>query len=32
MIQIYTEVIAMFGSDTRKIYADIYLDDKAVTP
>lgn len=26
------EVIEMFGSDTRKVYADIYIDDKAVTP
>jgi histidinol phosphatase-like enzyme len=24
------EVIEMFGRDTRKIYADVYLDDKAV--
>jgi len=26
------EVIAMFGEDTRKVYADQYWDDKAVTP
>ena len=25
-----SEVIRLFGSDTRKIYADEYLDDKAV--
>ena len=26
------EVIAMFHNDTRKVYADLYLDDKAVPP
>lgn len=26
------EVKAMFGADTRKIYADIYIDDKSVNP
>lgn len=26
------EVIQMFGRDTRKVYADEYLDDKAVNP
>jgi len=26
------EVIAMFGNDTRKVYADLYIDDKAVAP
>lgn len=24
------EVIAMYGEDTRKVFADLYLDDKAV--
>ena len=24
------EVIARFGGDTRKVYADVYIDDKAV--
>lgn len=26
------EVIEMFGCDTRKVYADVYIDDKAVLP
>lgn len=26
------EVIQMFGGDTRKVYADVYIDDKAVLP
>lgn len=26
------EAIAMFHNDTRKVYADLYLDDKAVPP
>lgn len=26
------EVQEMFGSDTRKVYANIYIDDKAVIP
>lgn len=26
------EYIEFFGSDTRKIYADVYIDDKAMLP
>lgn len=26
------EVQAIFGTDTRKVYADVYIDDKAVMP
>lgn len=26
------EVIEMFGNDTRKVYANIYLDDKVLSP
>lgn len=26
------EVQALYGTDTRKVYADVYIDDKAVMP